>query len=402
MSGKLELISRAGDFVHANQKMAATQGFSCVSKAWYDKTISLSDGIAKLESQKKGREDIAASFGAAKPIINGVGELAIEMGDGRQYIPTQHALKQLLYWAGGIPQTYMNYSVGDMNVKFTRDKQDVETFLVVLRNGWRRADKKKEMLFRTYNDGTLRAVLSERYAIIDNVWYLQVLEKLFQKIGGTEPRLSHWRTDGADTIYGNLLLPDTCRQDTDSDYGGMLNIGNCEIGKRRLSQVPSVFRAICMNGCIWDQNEGEKLNKVHRGQIDYKALIVAIFDNLNSQIPLLADGIKRFLETKELLIPKTQLQNAFAQLAIDNKFTDKVTGMVVNEYIKHEADSHNLFGMINAITRAGQLMGNEDWYAMDLLGGELMNYTRPQFEKFMAKANTLTKEEIAKVFSQAA
>lgn len=402
MTQKLEIVSRNGDFVHENQKMAGKQGFSCVSKLWYDKTISLSDGIGKLESQKKGREDITATFANSRPIINGTGDLVVELNDGRQFVPTQHAVKQILYWAGGIPQTYMNYAIGDMGVKFKRDQRDVETFLVVLKNGWRRADAKKEMLFRTYNDGTLRAVLSDRYAIIDNVWYLQVLEQLFKKIGGTEPRLSHWRTEGADTIYGNLLIPDTCRQDTDSDYGGMLNIGNCEIGKRRLIQVPSVFRAICMNGCIWDEQRGEKLNKVHRGQIDYKSLIQSIFTNIQSQIPLLEEGIKRFLETKDLLIPQHQLQNAFAQLAIDNKFSPKTVGMIVKEYVTHEGDSKNLFGMINAITRAGQLMDNDDWYAMDVLGGQLMNYTKPQFEKFMARANTLTRDDINKVFSQAA
>ncbi len=69
-------------------------------------------------------------------------------------------------------------------------------------------------------------------------------------------RLSHWRGD-ADTLWGNVLIPDTIRQESDSDYGGMVSIGNSEIRERRITSRPSVFRAICFNGCIWDREAGQ-------------------------------------------------------------------------------------------------------------------------------------------------
>ncbi len=52
----------------------------------------------------------------------------------------------------------------------------------------------------------------------------------------------------------------------------MVSVSNCEIGKRALGSLPSLFRAICMNGCIWGQAYGEKIKVVHRGEIDLDQL----------------------------------------------------------------------------------------------------------------------------------
>jgi hypothetical protein len=103
-------------------------------------------------------------------------------------------------------------------------------------------DQDKQRLIRTWSDGTLRAFLSQKYTIVNNAWFLDVLSKAIP--GGV---VSHWKGD-ADSIFGNVLIPDTIRAEADSDFGGMLSVGNSEIGTRRISSLPSVFRAICMNG----------------------------------------------------------------------------------------------------------------------------------------------------------
>ena len=97
-----------------------------------------------------------------------------------------------------------------------------------------------------------------------------------------------------------MLIPDTIREESDSDYGGMLSIGNSEIGERRISSMPSIFRAICMNGCIWDQTAGKGINQVHRGKIDLDQLFLVIKENLEVQIPLLPQGIERLLGTRRM------------------------------------------------------------------------------------------------------
>jgi hypothetical protein len=250
-------------------------------------------------------------------------------------------------------------------------------------------------LFRTYKDGTLRAVLSDRYAIIDNRWYLEVL-----KAALPDGRLSHWRGD-ADTLWGNVLIPDTLRADTDSDYGGMLSLSNCEIGLRRLAQYPSLFRAICMNGCIWDQTKGNVFTQIHRGAINLEDLRKEIFDNINKQIPLMDDHVTRFLSMRDRKLT-APVQNLFAQLAIDNGFSNVQTVRIATEFVQYEKGDRNAFGIINAITRAGQAFDNEDWFRFDGIAGGLLNMSQPKWEAFNGRAATLDEETVADLYTVAA
>lgn len=405
MSEVLQGKTRVGDFVHETQGTASAQGFKCISRLWYPQTQALSDGIDQLLNDARGRDDILCPIKHMGMGLNDDEKFVLEYVDGREFIPTEHAFRQLATWCKVSHQFVKNMTNPVLkqngDVDYQRDRRDAETLLEVLRNGYRRIDPDKEFRFRTYNDGTLRAMLSDRYSIIDNVWYLETLAELFKEIGGDEPRLSHWRGD-ADTLYGNVLIPDTCRADQDSDYGGMLSISNCEIGIRRLSQFPSVFRAICMNGCIWDQEKGEKISKVHRGEIDLKDLRFDIATNLNEQIPLLAEGVARFLALKDKVVsPSVQLTNVLAMIAYENKLSFGTTGQaaeVAQQFLDFEADNSNLFGIVNAITRAGQKYSPAEWVRFDAIAGSLMNYTDNQWEKLQARAKAIDPKIYDKVY----
>jgi len=405
MAEVLKGQSRQGDAVHAGQKMSADVGFKCVSRIWYDKTQPISAGIDQILDNAKTREDICCPAKHMGMGTNSEGKLILEYVDGREFIPTEHAYKQLATWCGVSHQFVkdMNSDVLAQNgkVKYNRDSKDAETLLHVFQNGYRRIESDKEFRFRTYGDGTLRAMLSDRYAVLDNVWYLETLSELFKEIGGDEPRLSHWKGD-ADTLFGNVLIPDTCRQESDSDYGGMISVSNCEIGIRRLSQIPSVFRAICMNGCIWDQESGENISKVHRGAIDLKEMRCLIAENINSQIPLMAEGVTRFLALRDKVVAKdVKLSNLFAMVAYENAMSFGVSGQaatMVKKFSDFEASNRNLFGIVNAITRTGQEYGNADWVRFDTIAGKLMNFSDGQWENLQARAKAIDPKVYNKVF----
>ena len=53
-----------------------------------------------------------------------------------------------------------------------------------------------------------------------------------------------------------------------------------------------------MNGCIWGQQKGKDVNKVHRGTIDLDALKIALAENIEFQLSILPDGIRKFLDTR--------------------------------------------------------------------------------------------------------
>lgn len=398
---KLEGQSRQGDFVHQNQTMAKDEGFKCVSRIWWGKTQPLSAAIDQLADDAREREDFLCPMKHMGIGVNDAGQLVLEYLDGREFAFTEHALNQFSLIAN-VPITFTKVMTNPVvapngKVRFNRDAGDMETLVKVFQNGLRHNTEEKDYRFRTYTDGTLRAVLSAKYAIVNNVWYLETLAELFREIGGTEPRVSHWRGD-ADTIYGNILLPDTCRAESDSDYGGMISVSNCEIGIRRLSQYPSLFRAICMNGCIWDQVSGVNISKVHRGTIDLNDLRTKIALNIHEQIPLVEAGLQKFLALRDMKVEKgVLLGNVFALIAKENAMSFGQTGQaakLLETFSAHESENTNLFGVVNTITRVGQLYSPSEWVRFDEIAGKYMNYTASQWDAFQTRSKGLDQKEV--------
>jgi len=400
---KLTSDTREGDFVHENLEMAANKDFRCTARIWYDQTQDIGDGIDDIANKSTAREDVMAPLKHMRFVQNDAGEIVLEYIDGREFKPTDHAWKQMATWmhvSHGFLKQYSNPVIKQNgSILFERDNIDRHIFMKVFQNGYRRLDPDKMFRFRTYNDGTLRAMLSEMYAPIDNIWYLETIQELFKEIGGTMPRLSHWKGD-ADTMFGNLLIPDSCREESDSDYGGMISLSNCEIGTRRFSQMPSLFRAICMNGCIWGATKGSKYSTVHRGKLDLYDLRMKLTRNIHSQIPLLDDAVNRFLALRNLKIDAT-FKNVIATLATENRLSFGMKGQAVaiaDQFATHEMGEANLFGLINSVTRAGQKYDPSDWVRFDELGGKLMTQSTAQWQAMNSRANSMDPKAIDKVF----
>jgi hypothetical protein len=396
-----EQTKAEGNFVLQGQQLATKEGFRNVSKIWYTQTISYEDGLQRIANEKAKREDILCTVKNMVPAVEG-DTFGFRYVDGRFFRPTEHAITHI----GGKADTGtwfpMNLLRPATDVKgkqlYARDRGDAETLAYAIANGFRRLDQSKKFLFRTYTDGTLRAMLTERYAIVDNEWFIDVLRKLIP--GG---RLSHWQGD-ADTIYGNILIPDTIREEKDSDYGGMLSLSNCEIGTRRIDAVPSIFRAICMNGCIWGQTKGEGLSKVHRGKIDLDEFEFKIRKHLNKQIPLLPQGIDKLLATRTVGWDGASAKVVIAQLAKDNKLAKGEATAVLLGY--HEERTltpeyaQTLFGVTNAVTRAAQKLGSPaGWVKFDELGGRLATMKPADFDTLVSKAKHLKTEEVEDVYA---
>ena len=390
-----------GNFVRTLQGQTGTgfQKNTHVHKDWWAQTQSFEDGMEALEQGIAEREDLMVPRSQITPAVNLAGEFVMQLADGREFKPTQHAVNQ--FGVATFTSTFFlnslmnNPTKNNGQERFQRDEQDAETLVAVCENALRRVEADKKFRLRTYQDGTLRAFLTEKYAPIDNRWYLEQLENILP--GG---RLSHWRGD-ADTIYGNVLLPDTIidyGQDDDTDYGGMLSIGNCEIGKRRISQMPSIFRAICLNGCIWGQTKGKGISKVHRGTIDLDGLASDIRKNIEAQLPLLPDGIERFLGIKVHTCDEVSMKNLIGAVCSDKKLGKRESMEVLTQWIQHEREDRNLFGIVNAITRAGQTFDNTSWVKFDELGGDLIGMGESRWDAIKKRADTYEEKEVVAIF----
>jgi hypothetical protein len=294
--------------------------------------------------------------------------------------------------------TSIDKDTGEKKVLWKRDRRDAEVLRDMVRIHLFQSDRMdldKTRLFRTWNDGTLRALLSNQYAIINNKWVLDTVTQMIPN-----GKVHKWRSD-ADTLYCNIVIPNTDIDGGDSIYGGMLSLGNSEIGLRRLSTQPSVYRMICSNGMMgWDKHEA--INVVHRSKdgIDHVKLAGQIADNVRKQIPMIEGAIQSVLQTKSYGTDGVSLHNVFAQLAIDNGMTKKEIRRVIENYgteqqtIGHQAQS--AFGLLSAITRAGQSLPPDRWVEYDRIGGRMAAMSKGDWESFRGRASNLSQKQLEK------
>jgi len=381
-----------GDFVRTLQGQTGT-GFekgTHVHKDWWAKTQTYEQVMQTAHVAVENREDVLTEI---KNVFctNEGDDFYFKLADGRKFRPTDHALEQFSTRVGVTSSSFLR----EMRNIEGFDGSDSNTMAIVGNNALRRIDPDKQFRLRTYTDGTCRAFVTDKYAPIDNRWYLEVLSEFIP--GG---RFSHWRGD-EDSIYGNILIPDTIMDygADDSDYGGMISIGNCEIGTRRISQTPSLFRAICMNGCIWGQTSGEKIRRVHRGNIDLNKLKLEIAQNIQQQIPLLAPGIKKFLGTRSMEIGKASTKGVIASVSSDYKLSKREATEFLEQYVTLEAQNSNLFGVINGLTRAGQMFDNKTWVRLDEIAGNLLDTSADRWSTILRRADTMTAKDYESIFA---
>lgn len=390
---KIESDITAGSFVR-NLTGATGTGFAenaHVHKDWWAKTESYDDVIEKTQNAIDNREDVMVKAGQIScTVVNDV--MQFTTADGRSFTPTDHCLEQFSIRTK-VPSSSVMRELRKLD---GYDEHDADLMARIGNNALRRIDTDKEFRLRTYTDGTARAFVTDKYAPIDNRWYLETLREFLP-----DARFSHWKGD-EDTIYGNLLIPDSVidyGQDDDTDYGGMVSVGNCEIGKRRITQTPSLFRAICMNGCIWGQTKGKDISRVHRGKIDLDKLKIMVAENIEFQLSILPDGIRKFLDTRAESMDNANAKGVIAAVASDFKLSKKQATETLEQYLAHETHEHNKFGIINAITRAGQVFDNESWVRLDEIGGLLMDTSASRWTNILARSRTYTDKDYEKVYA---
>ena len=364
-----------------------------VHKTWFRTCKTFDQVMESITKSEEDRQDRLVELKDIHPVVGNGGKFAFEIGS-EQYIPTDWALAQF----SGRLNLPSSSVIRELVNQKDADWEDSDVAVRIAKNSMRRADQDKKYRLRTYKDGTLRAFVTDKYTPIDNRWYMETLNDI---LPGSV--YSHWRGND-DTIYGNVLLPDSIMdygQDDDSDYGGMLSIGNCEIGRRRISQRPSVFRSICMNGCIWDKVQGEMINQRHMGKIDLVELKKRITDNVEKQLKLVPMAVRKFLSVRDLKV-EGSMKATLAAICIKNRFERRESQEILQQFVTHEKEHRNLFGIINAITRAGQVFDEESWVKFDEIGGKMVGYSPDEWGSLNSYANTLPVKEVDEVFSAAA
>lgn len=388
---------RNGDFVHATQTMDSR--FRNVSTGWTQRAddpddtrvMRWDDAFEQLERERGETRDIVQEYGRLQ-VVNDVAGVALLDDNGTRLKFTEDSLDQFAYWIdSGL--TLPRRLLWDKDA----DAQDRETLAIVMRNGLRKL-KDKNGLIRLRNDGTVRAFLSDKYAIIDNRWFLEVIRSIIP-----DGLVSHWRSDSGDSVYFNVLIPDSMRAETDSEYGGMLACGNGETGSRKLSTCPSVFRAICMNGCIWDETRGTGvIERVHRGTIDLNALAARIRDNLNRQIPLLGNGIDAMLRTRAIVASVDAIPaigSVLRSLRIPGITRDTADAVFEAFQEQRTETAHvSAFDVLQGLTKSAQSFSAGLQETVERAAGSAMLWNVDRWNNVFESAKTLSSVELGTLF----
>ena len=383
-----------GDFVHRSQTMDAE--FRNVSTGWTsrrddpnDTSVMTYDAAREHIGRMRGEtEDIVCSIDRFRPIVSDDRLRLEDQTTGREYRIAPFAMQQVAKKLTNIGR------YGCENLA----SSDPDILRTVLDRGMRRIPEDKRFLIRTRNDGSIRAVLSDQYAIVDNRWFVDTLETIIP--GGL---VSHFRGDG-DSIYFNVLIPDSIRAERDSEYGGMLASGNSEIGARRASSLPSIFRAICMNGCIWGEKQGiAYVKKVHRGEIKLAELASEIESNLKQQIPLLTTGVDSMLALREHQTSAKPRDVLAAALWQTQRQTSKAQAdaMLLAHAVESDGGETSAFGIVNAVTRAAQKFDPAAQEYAEQTAGAMLEFDGDEWQSVFARAPKLTERELSKVYTKA-
>ena len=387
----------AGDFVYETQPIDPV--FRHVSAIWTAKAqnpddsevMTYDDALELLARESAKTRDVTIPIGQLAPVIDGHGFRVTDRKTGQTFALSENAQNQISSRCG-LPVTLARSLPGFNPEQRAAVQSLVSASLDTI------ADKSA---FVRFSGDSVRAILSEKYAAVNHLWLLEQYSAMLP-----DALVSHFRaSDGFDSIRFNLLIPDSLRAESDSDYGGMLSIGNSETGNRKVSQMPSVFRAICMNGCIWDQREGTALVQIHRGEIDLDVLRRGMWENLNRQIPMLNDGISAMLDLQSLTTNVEALPVFGAVLrslrlpVITKSHADQVFGAYAGQRI--DSARVTAFDIVQSFTRAAQDCSVELQGTIEGAAGDMVFWGADRWRTVFKSAESLRQDELKSLFKSA-
>ena len=88
-----------------------------------------------------------------------------------------------------------------------------------------------------------------------------------------------------------------------------------------------------------------------------------------------------------------------ASIASDYKLSKKEATEFLDQYVTMESGERSLFGIINGLTRAGQVFDNKTWVRFDEIAGSLMDTSADRWNTILRRADTFTDKDYEKVFS---
>jgi hypothetical protein len=282
---------------------------------------------------------------------NGSGLIRIRR-DKEPLFLTDHALGQLLTGMA-IPAEFFK--------QLSRDTQ-----LRVLKECLPKWRFGRPMLVREFTNTRrmTRAILSNRYSIIDNKPVYEELKDVLRERSyhltshHVDYEGMHLRFLNQERIYRLKHL------DLNEEIMGGFHVRNNEVGFGTLRLDAIIYRLVCKNGMVVP-HQSSMMRKRHVGGMDYTNLGAALRQAEDG----MSESVEAFMNTA--LIQMNLQQRDWLHLQRVYGIPDKEARPIQRLYEEDEATTGTLFGLVNAITLFAQSTGVERRFQLEIIAGKV-------------------------------
>jgi hypothetical protein len=320
--------------------------------------------VGELERQRKSRLDLIVESSTLKAIPDELYGLKLAIPDYGEYPLTDWAHGQLADKLG-IPRKYYQRMLDSR--KFRLLAENV--------NAWLNEGERR--LIRIL-DGKIRAVLSDRYRMMDNYDLVFLALEEFQR----KETVEIYRIDLTETMLYLKAIDRTLTdsiKDGDIVYGGLI-IRNSEVGASALRVEPFILRKVCSNGLILEHS----LKRIHLGRqtlevgeiewsdetrmLEDRALWSKVRDIIKATFDrrIFTSWVKRLKESVKIEIEKPidAVNNIVGHLGLSEEQKQRLL-MHFSEPTK--------YGLINAVANLASQMENvEEQIRLEEFGGKIL------------------------------
>lgn len=379
-----------------------------VAKVWQDQCVPILEFAEVIEDQKKGK------FDHRKPMswLHLTDELTFPDGMGF----TEFGLASLVMKYTGYPINALRYHIEHGDVPevafFVNRELDMYRVLSQEKQAKKKTSKfdgEKQVLIRTRPDSegnqVVRMVGSDLYGIYGNDELIGMLIDAMKKTpyGGNmnEALASHIHSD-MDVMHGNVLLPDGMKEYPDSDYGVGISFSNSEIGTNTVRVTPFLFRAICLNGCIWGRNDANfTFNKKHLGEMNREELARHIQFVCEVGLSEGRSLLTQMEYSRDAKIGRPIIPSVITYLTKANKLSVAESRAWYSAFLI-EPEWENGFGVINALTRAANGYKGDARWNLQATAGEILtpaltaskDAVLAKWEKIVDRSKDMSEKEV--------
>ena len=331
-------------------------------------------GLAKeLERQKANSLDLIVDSGTLKTIPNVAGDIGLAIPGWGEYPLTEWAHLQLAEKLQ-IPKKY-----------YDRMRFNGKSWLLAENiNAW--LPEKERRLIRIL-DGKIRAILSDRYRIMDNYDVLFLALEEFKK----KETVEVYRADLTETMFYLKAVDKSLTaeiKDNDIVYGGLI-IRNSEVGASAFRVEPFILRKICMNGLIGEYS----LKRIHlgrqtleTGEIDWSDETreledKALWSRIRDIIKATFDG-KIFGYWVERLKESTEIEVEKPKVAVENVVELYGLNQEQRDFLLMHFSEKTKYGLVDAVTTlARESESIDEQVRLEELGGKILDTPESEFKR---------------------